>query len=169
MHETLKILISTLIVIVITSLVFFALYFLSPSVSEELFGISYQSSKENPIETFSSSFLENEDEVKIVEEEESTVEPDEALTLSESGREVKDFFLGLSDQAKAELSSRVGDISAMLESDDGVPALNSIGEYLEDNNLNIKEVFNTRDFFNFMHDNGSDAIEHVVAFLGGAS
>ena len=104
MHETLKILISTLIVIVITSLVFFALYFLSPSVSEELFGISYQSSKENPIETFSSSFLENGDEVKIVEEEESTVESDEALTLSERGREVKDFFLGLSDQAKAELS-----------------------------------------------------------------
>ena len=58
MHETLKIIISTFVVVVITSIAFFAIYFLAPSVSEDLFGISYRLSKENPIETFSSSFME---------------------------------------------------------------------------------------------------------------
>lgn len=51
MGDTLKIFFSTIILVLITSIVFFALYFLFPAVSEQAFGISYRSSKEAPVET----------------------------------------------------------------------------------------------------------------------
>lgn len=180
MHETLKIIISTFVVVVITSIAFFAIYFLAPSVSEDLFGISYRLSKENPIETFSSSFMEGPaekspsldvDEVSkedLPAEDASLSQPEreETESLTESGEKVEAFISSLSEQMKGQLASRIGTLPDSMD-DEGVERLNAAGKYLEENNLDISDVFTGREFFNYMQDKGSSAIESVVAFLGG--
>lgn len=179
MHETLKIIISTFVVVVITSIAFFAIYFLAPSVSEDLFGISYRLSKENPIETFSSSFMEGPAEkspsldVEVSKEDLpaedaslSQPELEETESLTESGEKVEEFISSLSEQMKGQLASRIGTLPDSMD-DEGVERLNAAGKYLEENNLDISDVFTGREFFNYMQDKGSSAIESVVAFLGG--
>lgn len=174
MHETLKIIVSTLVIILVTSVIFFALYFLAPSVSEDLFGISYRSSRENPVETFQSSFMPSEE--KSVEEESSseiesvtaeTVTPSESedAVLTESGEEVR---AQLSDESVVNmLSTQIGSLSETLTGDGAVAVFNSIGAYLDENGLDISQVFSNRNLFDFANGGGSDAIKHVASFLEG--
>lgn len=151
MHETLKIIISTFVVVVITSIAFFAIYFLAPSVSEDLFGISYRLSKENPIETFSSSFIQGSggespspdvDEVSkedLPAEDASLSQPEreETESLTESGEKVEAFISSLSEQMKGQLASRIGTLPESGD-DEGVERLNAAGKYLEENNLHLR-------------------------------
>ena len=160
MHETLKIIISTFVVVVITSIAFFAIYFLAPSVSEDLFGISYRLSKENPIETFSSSFIEGPaeespsldvDEVSkedLPAEDASLSQPEleETESLTESGEKVEEFISSLSEQMKGQLASRIGTLPESRD-DEGIERLNAAGKYLEENNLDISDVFTGREFW----------------------
>ena len=179
MHETLKIIISTLIVIAITSIAFFALYFFAPSVSEDLFGISYRLSKENPIDSFSSSFMDSaesdevnsssgEEAAALDENTDAPAPAEETESLSESGEKVASFLSGLSNQMKSQLSSRIGSLPDSMD-EEGIERLNAAGEYLEENNLDISEVFSGREFFNYMQNKGSDAIKSVASFLGGTN
>ena len=96
MGDTLKIFFSTIILVLVTSIVFFALYFLFPDISEQTFGISYRSSKEEPLETLNMILektapesLETEEE-KVQETTESSValpeDSNEAEALQESSQ-----------------------------------------------------------------------------------
>ena len=67
---------------------------------------------------------------------------------------------------KGQLASRIGTLPESRD-DEGIERLNAAGKYLEENNLDISDVFTGREFFNYMQDKGSSAIESVVAFLGG--
>lgn len=173
MHETLKIIVSTLVIILVTSVIFFALYFLAPSVSEDLFGISYRSSRENPVETFQSSFMPSEEksaeesssEIESVTAETVTPSESEDAVLTESGEEV---MAQLSDESVVNmLSTQIGSLSETLTGDGAVAVFNSIGAYLDENGLDISQVFSNRNLFDFANGGGSDAIKHVASFLEG--
>ena len=96
----------------------------------------------------------------------SQPELEETESLTESGEKVEAFISSLSEQMKGQLASRIGTLPDSMD-DEGVERLNAAGKYLEENNLDISDVFTGREFFNYMQDKGSSAIESVVAFLGG--
>ncbi len=86
MGDTLKIFFSTIILVLVTSIVFFALYFLFPDISEQTFGISYRSSKEEPLETLN-MILEKtapESSASLLEEEAQENQENDVLVLDES-------------------------------------------------------------------------------------
>ena len=69
---------------------------MAPSVSEDLFGISYRLSKENPVETFSSSFLEGQKKETLTENAEPVTmeaENDGEAILSEDAGELDEVVV----------------------------------------------------------------------------
>ncbi len=158
MTEMLKTIISTLVLIIITSIVFFALYFLAPDLAEETFGISYRTVKENPIETMPTPKSSSEEDVMAVDNVSDEASQEEVL--SDDAKEVS-AFLSTSDAFNT-LKSSVGLSVENLD----VNTLNSIATYLSETGENIADVFSNRNVYNYISGKGSDAIESVIAFLG---
>ena len=159
MTEMLKTIISTLVLIIITSIVFFALYFLAPDLAEETFGISYRTVKENPIETMPTPKSSSEEDVMAVDNVSDEASQEEEV-LSDDAKEVS-AFLSTSDAFNT-LKSSVGLSVENLD----VNTLNSIATYLSETGENIADVFSNRNVYNYISGKGSDAIESVIAFLG---
>ncbi len=90
--EILKAFISALVVVLVTSILFFVIYFLFPSLSEDYFGISYQSARENPVATFQSSFMPSQADSSAFSEEEAVAYPvpETAAALEEAAESVAD-------------------------------------------------------------------------------
>ena len=168
MHETLRIIISTLAVIVITSLVFFALYFVAPSVSEDLFGISYRLSKENPVETFSSSFLEGQKKETLTENAEPVTmeaENDGEAILSEDAGELDEV---LHEPGVVEVISRkIDNFPSLLESDGITESLNLAAEYISENGIDVSTVFSRSNLTAFLNGRESEEMRTILSFLVG--
>lgn len=112
MGDTLKIFFSTIILVLITSIVFFALYFLFPAVSEQAFGISYRSSKEAPVETLN----------RILEES-APVGPSDAMSGEAASVVVVDGDGDVSD-----LPADAGDVVSDVPSEAGPAVVETVVE-----------------------------------------
>ncbi len=171
MHDTLKIIISTLVLIVITTVVFFALYFLSPSISEDIFGISYRMTRENPLSTMPTSvdgITGGEDPgeaLAAVAEDAAAQAESGTVALTDKGQEVLDFLE--TSPSAAVIRENMGQALENLDTEEAKRALNEIGDYLASTGQSIADVFSNRNVREYLADASSSAIGSVLSFFGG--
>lgn len=195
MGDTLKIFFSTIILVLVTSIVFFALYFLFPDISEQTFGISYRSSKEEPLETLN-MILEKtapessapvlaeevqENDVLVQEEgneaeavDESVqvqdeVQQEELPALTEDGEEVLSFFNTAKGRTLIGSVGMIGgfnlDLKAISDTADGRNLINAVGGYLSETGQSMEEIFSNKAIMSALTGKVDDKIAGLLSYL----
>lgn len=165
--ETLKIFFSTLIIMVITTIVYFSLYFLFPEVSDAVFGISYKNgcslelsipdreddtAKEVPAEEEDTVLVEAGTTEPLIEPEvEAVADVQPQQGISEQEQSVLDFLEGSKGQLivsalqKEKVLSTDFSVESLVESEEGRMALRKISSYVESTGKSLDDLVSNAD------------------------